>query len=193
MNDFKSTFSLGQKIAKQYYILARLEAADILSRLTTTIIGIIIALILIIITIVYLSISLCYFVDTLIGNMAISALIIAAFNLLLCIIVFLFRNFIFGRIIRRIFIKTLFRKEKVSTNIELEKYKAKYLLHTQTDQLKKQVSEQVNETKEMAAYQTARYISIYTSRLLSLMKYTHLILSFYKKFKKKGKKKISLA
>lgn len=193
MNDFKSTFSLGQKIAKQYYILARLEAADILSRLTTTIIGIIIALILIIITIVYLSISLCYFVDTLIGNMAISALIIAAFNLLLCIIVFLFRNFIFGRIIRRIFIKTLFRKEKVSTNIELEKYKAKYLLHTQTDQLKKQVSEQVNETKEMAAYQTARYISIYTSRLLSLMKYTHLILSFCKKFKKKGKKKISLA
>ena len=93
MNDFKSTFSLGQKIAKQYYILARLEAADILSRLTTTIIGIIIALILIIITIVYLSISLCYFVDTFIGNMAISALIIAAFNLLLCIIVFLFRNF----------------------------------------------------------------------------------------------------
>ena len=94
---------------------------------------------------------------------------------------------------RRIFIKTLFRKEKVSTNIKLEKYKAKYLLHTQTDQLKKQVSEQVNETKEMEAYQTARYISIYTSSLLSLMKYTHLILSFYKKFKKKGKKKISLA
>ena len=189
MNDFKSTFSLGQKIAKQYYTLVRLEAADILSRLTTTIIGITIALILFIITIVYLSISLCYFVDTFIGNMALSALIIAAFNLLLCIIIFLFRNFIIGRIIRRIFIKTLFRKEKVSTNIELEKYKAKYLLHTQTDQLKKQVSEQVNETKEMAAYQTARYISIYTSRLLSLMKYTHLLLTFYKKFKKKGKKR----
>lgn len=180
MNDFKSTISLGHKIARQYYILARLEAADILSRLITTFVGITIALILLIITLVYLSISLFYFVDTFIDNMTLSALIIAASNLLLCIIIFLFRNFLFGKLIRRIFIKTLFRKEKVNTNIELEKYKAKYLLHTQTVQFQKQIKDQVNETKEMAALKVARYVSIYTSRILSFLKYTHIVLRFLK-------------